>query len=101
LRTIAAQAEYETWHERVRQLGGNVLVFAPLGVLLPLAAPRAARFGVVVAAGLLFSVGVELAQFAVSSMLGYAYRVADVDDVMLNVLGVALGYGLYRIVRSR
>jgi glycopeptide antibiotics resistance protein len=34
-------------------------------------------------------------------MLGHSYRVADVDDVMLNVLGVVLGYGLYRIVRSR
>ena len=30
--------------------------------------------------------------------MGFPFRVADVDDVLLNVLGVALGYVVYRAV---
>lgn len=52
-------------------------------------------------AGLAFSVAIELAQLAVSVGLGYAYRVSDIDDVILNVAGVLLGYTAYRLARGR
>lgn len=99
--TIALQAESETTWQKIRQLGGNVLVFAPFGLLLPLAAPGFARLRRVFVAGFVFSVGIELAQLAVSAALGYSYRVADIDDVILNVPGVLAGYGVYRVMRGR
>ena len=37
-------------------------------------------------------------QLGLSVLIGAPYRVADVDDIIINVLGVALGYGLYRLV---
>jgi glycopeptide antibiotics resistance protein len=96
--TIVLQAEYESTWQKVRQLGGNVLVFVPFGVLLPWAAPGFARLRRLLLAGIAFSVAIELGQLAVSAALGYTYRVSDVDDVILNVTGVLLGYAAYRLV---
>ena len=73
---------------------GNVVAFVPLGVLLPMATRRwSALF--VIGAGLALSVAIEVGQYAISSYIGYAYRQADIDDVIANVLGAAIGYLLF------
>ncbi len=72
-------------------LVGNLLAFLPLGILLPLAQPRLGFvFVVLVALGL--SVAIETAQLAISLAVGLDYRTADIDDVILNVCGAAIGY---------
>lgn len=85
---------------RVRLLAGNVVVFMPFGLLVPLVWPRLARLGRMALAGLLFSGGIELSQLAVSLVLGFWYRMPDVDDVLLNVPGVVLGFGCLLLLRS-
>jgi glycopeptide antibiotics resistance protein len=77
---------------------GNVLLFFPLGILLPLVWPRI-RFwrGVLAAAAL--SAGIEVLQY-VSRAWG-SYRLADVNDVILNVLGAFLGLGFVSLLRLR
>jgi len=62
----------------------NVVLFAPLGVLLVLAFPGV-RWWAVVLAGFLLSVGIELVQLAIPS------RVSSVSDVVANTAGTALG----------
>jgi VanZ family protein len=76
---------------------GNVLLFFPLGILLPLVWPRI-RFwrGVLAAAGL--SVGIEVLQY-VSRAWG-SYRLADVNDVILNVAGASLGLAIVALLRA-
>ena len=70
---------------------GNMAAFLPLGILLPLAQPRVAFLGLVLAAvGL--SVAIETAQLVISLVIGLDYRTADIDDVILNVCGSAIGY---------
>ncbi|MFA4966508.1 MAG: VanZ family protein [Thermoleophilia bacterium] len=86
---------------RVRLLGGNVLVFAPVGLLLPTIWPRLARLRRIALAGLLVSLSLELGQLAVSLLLGTWYRMSDIDDVLLNVGGVLLGYELLLALRRR
>ncbi len=81
-----------------RVLVGNALAFVPLGVFLPLIWPRWRSLPAVVGAGLAISLALETVQVALSVLVGAPYRVADVDDIIINVLGVALGYGLYRLV---
>lgn len=39
------------------------------------------------------------ARLAVSYWIGFAYRSTDVDDVILNVLGAALGYLAFLVLR--
>ena len=68
----------------VHNARGNVMLFFPLGILLPLLWPRH-RFwrGMLIAIAL--SVSIELLQY-LSSAWG-SYRAADVNDVILNVVG--------------
>lgn len=66
-------------------LGGNVALFLPLG-LLPLGW-RGWRVRRVVLVGLVVSLVIECLQFALSG----AGRAFDVQDVLANVLGAALG----------
>jgi glycopeptide antibiotics resistance protein len=82
-----------------RQMIGNIVAFVPLGVLLPLvlARPRWSA-AIVLASAVALSVAIELGQLAVSLHLGYGYRAADIDDVILNTLGAMLGYGAFAIV---
>lgn len=75
----------------VRQLGGNLLLLAPMGVLVPIAWSAARPFAVTVAVGLATSVLVELLQFGLGALVGEFYRVVDVDDILLNTAGVVAG----------
>ena len=79
-------------------LVGNVLAFVPLGVLLPLAFRRIPWLLVVVA-GAVLSAAIELTQYALSTNLGYGYRRADVDDVIVNVFGTVVGLTLYGVIQ--
>ena len=72
---------------------GNVLAFAPFGFLLPLAYRRVAVFWQVTLLGFLFSLLVETMQLLL--MVG----TFDVDDLILNVTGVMIGYGLSVLFR--
>ena len=93
---VALRIGFEWQQGRV--LVGNVLAFAPLGVFLPLIWPRFRSLLAVVGAGLAVSLALETVQLGLSLLVGTPYRVADVDDIIINVLGVALGYGLYRLI---
>jgi glycopeptide antibiotics resistance protein len=96
--TISGALRYGLDWQPGRVLVGNVLAFAPFGVFLPLLRPGRRSLISVVAAGVAISLALEAVQLGLSLLIGAPYRVADVDDVIINVLGVALGYGLYRTI---
>lgn len=79
----------------LRNLAGNILLFIPLGLLLPLLFRRCRKPGRVVLAAFLFSAGIELAQ-GLSRSFGN-YRAADVDDVLLNTAGALVGVVLFHL----
>ena len=68
---------------------GNVGMFLPLGFLLPAAFPRLAKWYrcLLTAAGIIALV--ELLQML--CLVG----ACDIDDLILNLIGTALGYGLF------
>lgn len=70
----------------------NVVVFLPLGVVLAVLVGRSAPWRVVVVATAM-SLGIELTQLLTAVTLGGGH-VADVDDLLCNVLGACLGLGL-------
>jgi len=83
--------------EWLYQLGGNVALFLPLGLLLPIAWRSVFRRLIpTLLTGLLLSSVIEVAQTTVISG-----RVATTDDVVLNVLGTSLGWLLWHISRAR
>jgi glycopeptide antibiotics resistance protein len=75
---------------------GNFLAIAPLGLYGPILSRRLRNWAAVLVAGIAVSVAVEVAQLLVSTAIGFTYRVADVDDVLINAAGVMAGYALYR-----
>jgi glycopeptide antibiotics resistance protein len=100
LRAIRETAALGWGWPAVRLLAGNVFVFVPFGLLLPVIWPRPHRFWRLAFAGLALSASIELGQLAGSLSLGYWYRMSDVDDLLLNVAGVLLGYGLFTLLRA-
>ena len=67
----------------------------PVGVLVPLFRPNDRRpWLTVLAVGFGLSLAIELGQLAVSLLLGFTYRQADVDDLIVNTFGAAAGYAL-------
>lgn len=82
-------------------LGGNVLTLAPLGFLLPFAAPRLDTWPRMALVAVVFPAAIELSQLAVSLALGYSYRATEVDDVLLNFAGVLLGYAAFVALAGR
>ena len=69
---------------------GNVLIFAPIGLLPPLLWRWMDRLWPCCAAGLGLSLLIEIAQL-------FSFRSPDVDDLLLNTLGAAVGYGVWRL----
>lgn len=72
----------------------NVAVFVPLGVLTALLRARASWPRAVLVAACV-SLAIEISQLVTAHLLGGGH-LADVDDLLFNVLGGALGYGLLR-----
>ena len=72
---------------------GNVAAFVPLGVFIGFTWPERRSWRRAFAICLAATVSIELGQLGVSLLLGYPYRVADVDDVIVNVFGGLLGFG--------
>jgi glycopeptide antibiotics resistance protein len=101
----------DTWRQ-MRDLGDkvalreatqNVLLFVPLGYLLPASFRRLRRLATTVAVGAAISALVEIAQWLVVSG-----RSPSIDDVMYNTIGTGIGAsvfvlltGLWRYRRDR
>ncbi|WP_435158955.1 VanZ family protein [Amycolatopsis sacchari] len=71
----------------------NILVFVPVGILVPLLIAKASWWRVAALAAA-FSLAVELAQLVTGNLLGGGH-VADVNDLLFNVAGAVLGFGLF------
>ncbi|WP_152559308.1 VanZ family protein [Tumebacillus flagellatus] len=78
----------------VLNLGGNVVMFAPLGFFLPILWARVRGFWKTAGIGMLLSLSIEFLQYLTAD------READIDDVMLNTTGAILGYWLYLLWNS-
>lgn len=69
---------------------GNIAAFVPMGFLLPLITKKQVDIAktVLFAGGI--SLMIEITQYT------YGVGIADVDDLILNLAGAFLGYGLYK-----
>jgi glycopeptide antibiotics resistance protein len=76
-------------------LVGNVAAFIPLGIFLPHFRVRLQKFGRFTAAAAGIIVGIETVQLL--TLLGSG----DIDDLLLNLPGAMLGFGLWKIIQKR
>lgn len=82
----------------VRNLVGNILLTMPLGFLLPLIFKKINKVKWILISGFLFSLSIENIQFILSLCLGFTYKIADVDDLILNTVGALLGYTCFKLL---
>jgi VanZ family protein len=86
-RSLRAYLDQPELRDAVRQIGGNLLLGVPFGVLVPVLAPRAQG---VVRVLLLTATVMLLVEFAQGALV--TGRAFDVDDVILNTTGALIGY---------
>jgi glycopeptide antibiotics resistance protein len=71
----------------------NVLLLVPFGFGLPFITSLHMKHIVVI--GMLFSITIELLQLVTGLIAGITFRVADINDVIFNTVGVAIGGTLF------
>jgi glycopeptide antibiotics resistance protein len=71
----------------------NILLMMPFGFGLPFISNFSARRIVVV--GALFSIAIEVVQLITGLVARVTFRIADINDVIFNTVGVAIGYVLF------
>ncbi len=78
------------------QILQNVLVGIPFGFGAWFVFRRASATRVAIA-GFAASLSVEIAQLAIGGLIGFMYRVVDVNDLILNTLGVLVGIAMFAV----
>ena len=74
---------------------GNVGMFLPLGFLPAMVFPRLRRWGSILIAAAAVIMLAETVQYF--SLRGSA----DIDDLILNLIGAAIGFGIYRGIEKQ
>jgi glycopeptide antibiotics resistance protein len=76
---------------------GNILLGVPWGFMYPFVVPVLGWLSMM-RSGVILGAAIEFTQFVISLLYGFAYRVIDINDVLLNFAGVMLGYALLIIM---
>lgn len=71
---------------------GNAVMFVPTGIVLPIIYKHGSRFWKVLAGGAFISLCIEVLQ------LPFPSRASDFDDIILNTLGVLVGFCIYAAI---
>ncbi|WP_338654439.1 VanZ family protein [Lysinibacillus sp. Y5S-8] len=88
-------SQYFNWDIIIVNLLGNLLIFTPMGFLLPLLSKKFRKAWVIICLGFFASLAVETIQFI------FTVGSADIDDLILNTIGAWLGYIAYKGILIR
>lgn len=83
--------EFFTWENLITNLAGNILIFVPLGILIPII--RKKKTGIFLVTFLTFSFSLFIEGVQLFTKVG----VFDVDDLIMNTVGGILGYLIFWI----
>ena len=82
---------YDGWQMNII---GNIAMFIPVGIVWPICFKKLNNIGKNILAGALFSLIIEITQ------LPFYERCSDVDDIILNTTGVAIGAIIFFICKA-
>ncbi len=81
-------------HANLAQLALNLLLMLPFGFLLPLVFPKTKwNFSKILLLGICVPLLIEMLQI-------FCRRSWDIDDVLMNLCGTLLGYGIFRLLHK-
>ena len=78
-----------------REIVANIVLTMPFGFLISFLTPVKPRNIPMLA--LAVGLGIETIQLVMCLALGMAYRGVDINDALMNALGVLFGYGFFRL----
>lgn len=96
-KTITESLQYGITTTAIAQILGNILMSVPFGVFVMLFL-RNPKWWKLLLFALLLAVGIELSQMIIGLAINNMYRTVDIDDIILNVIGTYIGYGIYKIL---
>lgn len=82
---------------KVKQVLWNIILFLPMGFLVPIIWKSKNVIKKALIIWLLSSFFIEILQFIISSFLWFNYKITDIDDIMLNTFGFIIWFYLYKI----
>lgn len=85
-------------HGNYIQNFGNVLLLLPLPILLQLVSQKSYSFLRTFITCFIVSLSIEITQYIIDLLTQYPNKVADIDDVILNVFGGILGWFAYKVL---
>ena len=81
-------------HSLTREFYQNIFLTIPYGFLIPVIIPKNykfSKFWLLVGTGLL----IEIVQYFIGFLIGYYYRIIDINDVIANAIGALMGYFIF------
>ena len=72
----------------------NILIFVPIGILLPISYKKFRNLKNTILFGITYSLIIEITQI-------FLPRATDIDDIILNTLGVLIGYSIFKILKNK
>jgi len=84
------------WEDNLRlriviEIIPNIMLFIPLGIFLPTAFKRMRKLKRAALVAFIVTFSVEFFQYFIG-------RTSDIDDMIMNLLGGIIGYGLFRVL---
>lgn len=95
IRNLTESGNPATVRHAIINLAGNVVMFVPLGFFVPAVSEKLRTFLRTLAASVLCVIAVETLQLFL--LLGSC----DTDDLILNAVGVSVGYMIFKFVWGR
>ena len=82
------------------QLIGNIILLMPMPVLIGYLSKKV-NYKVLFFKSILFSFGIEIIQLIIDKLLSYPSRIFDVDDIILNGIGILIGMIIFKILKEQ
>ena len=83
--------EENIWQRFMAEIRPNILIFIPLGIFTPIVFKRMRKFYMTALFAFILTLSVELFQYFIG-------RSSDIDDIIANLLGGIIGYGIFKIL---
>lgn len=96
-KTIIDSLQYGINKTVLIQLLGNIIMTIPFGVIVLLLTKNHSWWKILIIS-IIFSSSIEAIQLIIGCLINNMYRTVDIDDIILNVIGVYIGYGIFYLL---
>lgn len=75
----------------------NIIMTVPFGFIINYLI-KIRKFEKMLILGLLLGICIEMLQLGISALVNYPYRTIDINDVIMNFLGVIIGFLIFKLI---